>query len=130
MALDEGKGWAALIVGILTLALGAIPFLHRFNVISWDLPTFLQNAIGAFGIYIIAAIGFYLLIDAFMEFTHSTDKHITIAVALIVIAAGIISALHQFGVIGFAVPFLSYIVYNILFVIEGILLFIAAFAMK
>jgi len=127
MALDEAKGWWSVIIGILIIVLGLIPFLNKFNVIGFNLPTFLQNAIGAFGIYIIAAVGIYLLIDGFME--DDTIKAITLIVAALLVIAGVMSALFQFGVIGFAIPFLTYTVFNVIFVIEGILLIIAGAAM-
>jgi hypothetical protein len=127
MALDEAKGWWSVIIGILIIVLGLIPFLNKFNVIGFNLPTFLQNAIGAFGIYIVAAVGIYLLIDGFME--DDTIKAITLIVAALLVIAGVMSALFQFGVIGFAIPFLTYTVFNVIFVIEGILLIIAGAAM-
>lgn len=128
MALDEAKGWWSVLVGILVLALGIIPFLNTLKVISFNIPGFLQNAIGAFGIYILAAVGIYLLIDAFME--DDTIRAITLVVGGIIVVAGILSALFAFGVIGFQIPFLTYTVYNVIFVLEGILLIIAGVAMS
>ena len=59
-----------------------------------------------------------------------TIKTVTLIVAALVVIAGVLSALYQFGAIGFSIPFLTYTVFNVIFVIEGILLIIAGAAMR
>ncbi len=123
---DDPKTVANLIVGFLILALGIIPLLNGWGVIGFTLPGFLSGIVMKIVHYIIAALGLWLLIDAFMEDSHM--RMITLLVALAVLAVGIIPLLNTFGVIGFTIPFLTVALYNIIFVIEGIFLIIAAFA--
>ncbi len=125
--LSDPRGWISLIIGILVLVLGALPILNQFKILPFGLPGFLVSAIGMISIYLLAAIGIYLLIVGFME--DDTIRVITILIAFIVIAIGIIQILAMFKIIGFSIPFLTPLMYNILFVIEGIFLIIAAFAM-
>ena len=126
---DDPKTIANLFVGILMITLGAIPLLNAFGVIAFALPGFISNVVGMLALYLIAGFGFWLLIDGFMEDSHI--RTITIVVALIVIALGIIPLLGSFGIIQ-EVAFLSFVlnpmVFNVIFVIEGILLLIAAWA--
>ena len=124
---DDPKNWSALIVGLLLMALGIIPLLNGWGVISFGLPSFLSNMIPMIATYILALGGILLLIDSFME--DDTLRIISIVISLVIIAAGIIPILNNFGVIGFTIPFLNALVFNILFVLEGLFLTIAAFAM-
>ncbi|MBR9690486.1 hypothetical protein GOV08_02265 [Candidatus Woesearchaeota archaeon] len=127
---DDPKNWSVLIIGILLMALGLIPLLHGWGVIGFGLPKFLANIISSIGLYLIAAGGIYLLIDSFME--DSTMRIVSIIVAVTVTAFGIFALLFQFGVLPWNVSFLAStvpMIYNIVFVIEGLFLFIAAFAM-
>ncbi len=124
---DDPKNWVAVIIGLLLLALGLIPLLNNFGVIGFGLPGFLNGIVSKIGLWIVAAGGLFLLIDSFLE-DHSM-RMISIVVALLILAVGIIPLLNSFGIIGFTIPFLSVNVYNIIFVIEGLFLLIAAFAM-
>lgn len=124
---DDPKNWSALLIGIILMALGLIPLLNKWGVIGFNLPGFLLGIFSNIALYILAAGGLYLLIDSFME--DDTTRVISIGVALAIIAIGLIPLLNSFGVIGFTIPFLSPTLYQILFVLEGLFLFIAAFAM-
>lgn len=127
MALDEPKGWIALVIGLLVTALGLIPLLATWNVIGFNLPEFMLNIIPSIAVWLIAGLAIYLFIDAIME--DATMKVISIIAALIFLAIGVIQILFQFGVIGFSIPFLGPLAYYIIFTLEGIFIFIAAFAM-
>lgn len=118
---DDPKNWSALLIGILLMALGLIPLLNGWGIIGFTLPAFLTTIVPKIALYLIAGAGVYLLIDSFME--DDTTRIISILVALAVVAIGIL------GILGFKIPFLGETLYNILFVIEGLFLFIAAFAM-
>ncbi|MGM5487700.1 MAG: hypothetical protein ACQESG_02000 [Nanobdellota archaeon] len=124
---DDPKTMANLLVGMVVLALGLIPLLNVLNVIEWGLPGFLSNVIAKIGLYIIAGLGLWLLIDGFME-AEGLQK-VTLIVGLVVLALGILPLLSSFGVIP-EIPFLGFvlnpIVFNVIFVIEGLLLIIAA----
>lgn len=122
---DDPKNWSALIVGSLLMALGLIPLLNTFKVISFG--GFLNSIFPTIATYILAAGGIYLLIDSFMEDDHM--RMMSMIIALIIIAIGVIQILHGFNIIGFGIPFITDTVYYILFVIEGLFLFLAAFFM-
>ncbi|MBD3209110.1 hypothetical protein GF367_01670 [Candidatus Woesearchaeota archaeon] len=123
---DEPKGKISLLVGILITALGIIPLLNRVGVLGFNLPEFILKLVPAVAIWIIPAAGFFLFIDAFDE--DDTIRTVTIIVAFLLIVLGIIQILNQFGVIGFGLP-LTDMVYYIAFVVEGLFLIIATFAM-
>jgi len=123
---DDPKTWGNLIVGFLLLSLGIIPFLHSFGFIGFTLPGFMGNIIGKIALWVIAAIGVWLIIDGFME--DDTIRMVTLLVAVVFLAVGVIQILHTFGVIGFQVPFLTLNVYYAIFAIEGLFLIIGAFA--
>jgi uncharacterized membrane protein len=128
MAIDEPKGWMSLILGVVLLALGIIPLLNQFGVIQFGLPGILTTLIPSILAYIFAIAGLVLAVDAFME--DDTLRIVSLIVGVLILAAGVISILNAFQVIGFTVPLLDNpVVYNIIFVVEGIFLIIAAFAM-
>ncbi|MBR9675525.1 hypothetical protein GOV05_00795 [Candidatus Woesearchaeota archaeon] len=127
MALDDKKHWVSLVIGLLLTALGVIPLLSASGLIGFDLPGFIGGLIGSLvSLFVIAGAGVYLLINSFFE-----DHHIfwiTLITSLIVIALGSIPILYEYGKIGFTIPY-GLIIYQILFIVEGVLLIIAAFAM-
>jgi hypothetical protein len=122
---DDPKTLANLIVGFLLTAFGLIPLLNHFGVIGWNLPEFMIGLMGNFALYLIAGIGIWLIIDGFLE--DETIQKITLLIGLLVLIFGIIPLLNQFGVISITIPFLNLLVFQALFVVEGILLIIAAF---
>ena len=111
------------------MVLGIIPLLNGWGAVSFALPGFLNSFLALAALYIIAAGGFYLLIDGFLEWGNPM-AWLTFVVALIVLAVGTIPLLNQFGVIGFTIPYLNMTVYHIIFTIEGFFLFIGAFLME
>ncbi|MBT3406925.1 hypothetical protein HN419_07255 [Candidatus Woesearchaeota archaeon] len=120
----------SLIVGIILLALGGIPLLANLGVIPNFLPGALTGIIGSIALYLIAAGGLYMIIDAFLEGLDEPNGVVTLIVGLIIVAVGIINILNKFGILGFSVPFMNEMVYNILFVVEGLFLGIGAFFMQ
>ena len=63
---DDPKNWSALIIGFLLMALGILPLLQKFKVITW--AGFLTGSwLMTVAPYLLAAGGVYLLIDSFME---------------------------------------------------------------
>lgn len=127
MAIDEPKGYLSAIAGLLLIALGLIPLLSTFGVIGWNLPTFMLGIIGKIVFYIAAGAGLWLIVTGFME--DDTLRLITIVLGVIILVAALIPLLNSFGVIGFSLGFLNLTVFQVIFVLEGILLIIAAFAM-
>lgn len=126
---EGGRSIASLLVGILLIVLGAIPLLHSWGALPFGLPGFLGSFIATIATYLIAAGGFYLLIDGFLQWGNPF-AWVTFSVALIVIALGLIPILYSFGALPFTLPFLSETFYSIIFTVEGIFLFIGAFIME
>lgn len=123
---DEGKTWIALIVGILATVLGLIPLLNKLGVFGFNLPNFILKLIPGVAIWLIAGIALILFVESMME--DETWRVISIIVAFVILGLGIVQILNSLGVIGFGLP-LSDTVYYILFIVEGLFLMIATFAM-
>ena len=123
---DEPKGRWSIFIGILVMALGLIPLLSGWGVLGFNLPEFIIKIIPAIAIWALPALAFFLFIDAVDE--DDGIKAFTIIIGLLFLALGVVQILSKFGVIGFGLP-LSDMVYQILFVVEGLFLFIATFAM-
>jgi hypothetical protein len=118
-------------VGLLLAAAGALPLLHGMGVgpkdfaLSW-FP--LQ-----FASYIIAIMGLYLLWNSVIEITNSNAiGWWSFMFAGLVMVAGIFQVLHKMNVGPdyFEVKFLKDTLYHVVFLIEGLLLMIAMFAME
>lgn len=127
----ELKDWLSFFAGCAMIALGGLPLLHRI----------LPNASSALALpwlpvtiftYILAAAGLYLLIDAIIEITNSNGiGWMTFLLGTVFLVIGIIPVLYSAGILGFTLPLqLSALAYQIMFVIEGIFLCIATFAME
>ena len=123
---DEPKGVISFFAGILLLALGIIPLLSTWGVLSFTLPSFILNILPGVAIWVLPILAFLLFVDATDE--DGGIKAITIIVGLVFLALGIIQILSNFNVIGFSIP-LGATVYQILLAVEGLFLFLAAFAM-
>lgn len=125
--LDEPIGWISLILGVILIALGLIPLLNTWGIIGFALPGGILGLILGIAPWIIAIVGVFLLVEGFLE--DDAMRMITIIVALTIIGAGLIPILHSFGILGFTIPFLTPMILKIIFVVEGLFLAIAAFAM-
>lgn len=130
----EGKDWLSFLVGVIVGSMGLLPLLNKMGIgPSFFKLTFLPVSIFA---YIMAAIGFYLIINSFIEITNSNPiGWFSFLIAGLIVLTGILKVLGELGIVsGFlALPFLnglSPIFYQIVFVIEGFFLMIAAFAME
>lgn len=124
----EAKDWISFFVGLVVAALGVVPILNKMNVISFTLP--LPVNIFAF---IVAGAGFYLMVDSFIEITNSnTIGWFSFLLAILFLAVGVMQTLHGFdiGPAFFALSFISDFVYYIIFIVEGLFLMIACFAME
>ncbi len=110
-------------------ATGLLPVLALFGVDLPEAAGLITGVVSGIVIYIAAGAGLYLILNAFMESLHEGPGKASLIVGLIILAVGLIPLLYQFGVIGFSIP-VPFIVYQILFLIEGILLIIAAFNMN
>lgn len=127
----SAKDWVSFLVGAVIAAFGLLPILNRINVgPSWFALEFLPIAVFS---YIVAGAGFYLMIESVIEITNSNAVGwVSFIIAAVVLVIGILPALARFG-IGpgwFSFPWLSPFVYQIIFIVEGLFLMIAMFAME
>ena len=113
-------------VGILVTALGLVPLLNTWGVIGFNWPEVVLNLIPGVAIWALPALALFLFADAVDE--DDTIRAVTIVLGLVFLAFGAIQILNKFGVIGFGLD-LSDVVYQIAFVVEGLFLTIATFAM-
>ncbi|HIH37974.1 hypothetical protein J4460_07285 [Candidatus Woesearchaeota archaeon] len=128
MPFDDPKNWGSALLGVILLILGIIPLLNKFGVIKFGLPGFLSGIISSIIVYILAITGLLLVIDGFME--DDALRVITLVIGLLIFLAGLLEILKKLNVIGFSIPFIGNELFiNIIFILEGILLIIAAFAM-
>jgi hypothetical protein len=123
-----GRKAFSIILGLIFLALGVIPLLNYFGVMSFSLPT-----VPLIILSILALAGAIVLIwDGFKEESQgigSTNKAIgiiSIIVALILIVWG----LNYFGILPFSIPSVAQIIIDIIFTLAGLLLIIGAFAVS
>lgn len=127
----ETKDWISFLVGVVVTAMGVMPLLKMVNIgPSWFALEMLPISIFA---YIVAGLGFYLMVESVIEITNSNAiGWWSFAIALVVLAFGVLQTLAKFG-IGpewFSFSFIPAIAYYVIFTIEGILLMIACFAME
>jgi len=125
------KDFISGIVGILLTFMGLFPLLSSFGIgPEWFALHFLPVQLFA---YIVAGAGFFLAADSIREILN--NNHIGIwsfGVAVIVLIIGLFPLLNSFG-IGpewFLFPWITQQIYYIIFIVEGVFLFIAAFAME
>jgi hypothetical protein len=127
MAIDEPKGYLSAIAGLILIALGIIPLLNHFGVIGWNFPAGIIGVLFSIMFYIAAAAGLWLIIDGFME--DDTIRMVTVLLGIVIMIAALIPLLNSFKVIPFGLPFLTPTIVQGVFVVEGLFLLIAAFAM-
>jgi len=122
----EGKDWMSFFMGLVVAATGLVPILNKYEIIGFNLPLSLKILQ-----YLVAAAGFYLIINSIIEITNSNSIGWTsFFIAAVIMITALLPILNEFGVISFTIPFMKDMVYQVLFVIEGIFLIIAAFAME
>ncbi len=126
----ETKDILSFIIGVILFAVGLLPVLAKGNIgPSWFALGFLPVQIFA---YIIAIAGFYLIIESFIEITNSNAiGWWSFLIAGIFMIVGILQVLSNFSIgpswFYFNIPILAYYV---IFMVEGLFLMIAMFAME
>ncbi len=119
------RHWISFFVGLLIFLLGLFPLIGKT---AWLGP--LNSVVGQILVYILAFGGLFIIVDSFFEFTfHSGLGITTLLVGLVVFGLGLIVILNGMGVVSFTIPFLSEIVYYILFMLEGLFLMLGCFVM-
>ncbi len=119
------RDWISGLAGAIIFLLGLLPLIGRF--------TFLNNLPVSLVIWIVAGAGFYLAVNSIIEITNSNIVGWwSFGIALVVLIIGLLPLLHSFGIgsAWFEFKWLSKTIYNVIFVIEGIFLMIATFAME
>jgi hypothetical protein len=130
----EPSDYISGLVGAIIFALGLLPLLNKFGIgPDFFKLDFLPLTILS---WIIAVAAIYLVVNSITELTNSNAiGYASIAVALGALAIGVLPILAGFG-IGpdfFKLEFLKGfgpILYNIVFMAEGLFLMIAMFAME
>jgi len=125
------RDYVSFLVGAVIGALGALPLLSKLGTgPDWFALEFLPVQLFA---YIVAAIGFYLMVNSVIEITNSNSiGWISFMIAMLFLVIGIFQVLNKFS-IGpgwFSLDFISHTIYYVIFVIEGLFLMIAMFAME
>ena len=119
------RDWISGAVGAVIFLLGLMPMLGYLTFLN-DLPATLM-------IWIVAGAGLYLAVDSIIEITNSNIVGWwSFGVAIAVLVIGLFPLLHSFGIgpAWFAFNWLNRTAYNVIFIIEGVFLMIATFAME
>ena len=119
------RDWISGFVGAVLFLLGLMPVLGKFSFLN-DLPATLLT-------WIVAAAGFYLMINSIIEITNSNVVGWwSFIAAIVVLIIGLLPLFHSFGIgpSWFEFKWLSRPAYSIIFIIEGFLLMVATFAME
>lgn len=129
----EAKDWFSGLMGVIVLGLGLIPILESMKVLNLGVTAIFASSWVLVALpFVIAGLGFYLALESIIELTNS--NHIgwmSFFIGVAVMLIGLLPALATFnigpGLFGLTLPPL---VYYVIFVIEGIFLMIAMFAME
>ena len=119
------RDWISGIVGLIIFLLGLLPLIGKFE--------FLNNLSSTIIVWIIAIGGLYLAVNSLTEITNSNIVGWwSFGVAIAVLVIGLFPLLHSFGIgpAWFAFNWLNRTAYNVIFIIEGVFLMIATFAME
>ena len=119
------RDWISGIVGLIIFLLGLLPLIGKFE--------FLNNLSSTIIVWIIAIGGLYLAVNSLTEITNSNIVGWwSFGVAIAVLVIGLFPLLHSFGIGPAWVAFnwLNRTAYNVIFIIEGVFLMIATFAME
>jgi hypothetical protein len=121
----------SLVVGLVLFIVGLLPLLKQFNILPFGLPGFLSGLIGSIFFWIIAIAGIYIIVDGLIEPAGHMIHTVLLIAGFVFVLVGLIPILAQFGVIGFNIPFLkNLVVYNLILVIEGVMLMAAGLTMR
>ena len=119
------RDWISGAVGAVIFLLGLMPLLGKFEFLN-NLPISLLT-------WIVAGAGLYLAVNSVIEITNSNVLGWwSFGVAIAVLVIGLFPLLHSFGIgpAWFEFKWLSRTTYDIIFIIEGVFLMIATFAME
>lgn len=121
---EGGKSISSIIAGLIVFVLGSVPLMGMMGIISFQIPEIPKIILQI----ILAASGFYLMIDGFFEFgMHPGFAWVSIIIGFSVTLAGILTTLSDLGSFAVTLGFLTSTVIYVLYVIVGILLILGAF---
>lgn len=129
--MHSAKHWMSILFGLALLVLGVLPILSLLGVIGVPFDNWLGSVAFLFG-FVAAFAGLYLIIDSFHEIAFMPGiGWTTLIVGFGVLAFGTIQVLvtsPHFGVLNWEWwPDVPDVFFYALFILEGILLFIAGF---
>ena len=119
------RDWISGLVGAVIFLRGLMPMLGKITSLN-NLPVSLLT-------WIVAVAGLYLMVNSVIEITNSNIiGWWSFGISAAVLIIGLFPILHGFGIgpSWFEFKWLSRNVYSILFILEGIFLMIATFAME
>jgi len=123
-------GWPSLILGLLVGSTGLLMLVSTLGVLPFALPGFFGSLYGALGLYILAGLGFFIVIEdvtgVFGGMGEWYNTWLPLVIGFVLLALGVVQVLNNFGVIGFSIPTLPGVVYQALFVLEGIALLLSS----
>jgi hypothetical protein len=122
------RHWLSFFVGLVIFLLGLFPAIGKG---AW-LGLLSSTVLGAIAMYIVAFGGLYIIVDSFFEFTFHSGVGIgTLLVGLAVFGLGLVTILHTMGAIAWSLGFMADfgMVYQILFMLEGLFLMMGCFVM-
>ncbi len=132
-AMIEAKDWISGFIGGIVFLAGLLPLGETLGIIDLGISNIFSS--GAFMTaipFILAILGFYLAVESVIELTNSNHiGWLSFLIGVAVMIIGLLPALGSIGIgpglFGFELPMT---VYHIIFMIEGIFLMIAMFAME
>lgn len=119
------RDWVSGAIGAVIFLLGLLPLIGKFDFLN-NLPVSLLT-------WIVAGAGLYLAMNSIIEITNSNIVGWwSFGIAIAVLVIGLFPLLHAFGIgpSWFEFNWLNRTAYNMIFVIEGVFLMIATFAME
>lgn len=120
------RHWISFFVGVLIFIFGLFPLIGKD---AWllNVTTTIPGIVFA---YVVALGGIYVIFDSFFEYTfHSSIFIASFLVGLVVFGVGLTTVLKSMGVIAFGFDNIPLIIYQILFMIEGLFLMLGCFVM-
>jgi hypothetical protein len=126
MVAHSVRHWVSFLVGAIIFVLGLFPLIGHDE---W-LGPLTTTVLGAVAMYLVAFGGLYVIIDSFFEYTFHSGIFITsFVIGLLVFGFGLTTILKSMGAITFGLSGLSLVVYEIVFMLEGLFLMFACFVM-
>lgn len=128
--MHSAKHWFSIFFGLFLMVVGVLPVLSMLGAIAFDFGSVIGQGAFLFG-FVVAFAGLYLIIDSFHEIGSLAPiiGWVTLGVGFLVLGFGVIQVLiDPIGVLAWSWwPEVPEVFYYSLFILEGILLFIAGF---